>query len=507
MTSRPKSRLGKFWGELRRRRVIRTVIAYVVVGYVVAEAASVFFPTLMLPEWTVRAIAAIVILGLPIVIVLAWIFDIEPSDNDAPNLSPKGRDASATDGLSVPPLSSAAFASVAVLPFENLSPDEGNQFIADGIATELHGALAKVHRLRVAARTSAFSPSHANVGVKEIARNLNVQFVISGSVRCVSDRLRITVELNNAIEGVQIWTETYDRDIDDIFSVQQDIAYAVASEFGGARLREEVVSAAKYPTENLDAWSLVQRARSYVLQFTPNALERAVPLLRRAIELDSNYAAAHAALASVLAEQVLNGLSSNLHGDTETALRSADRAFSQSPGDPFVLKMCGAVWAYFGHTRKSLDTLRLAVEIAPFDFGAWGYLGWTLAATGEEQSLTELQEIMERILRAAPHHPGVPYWQYHRSVAFVCAGKFEDAVTFARNSVDHNPTFPWGWMHYANALGMIDAVSDAQTALDRCAEFAPSLTTGHYEFMVRQMSQSEAFAERRVAGLRRLTKR
>ena len=503
MTDQPYSAFKEFWAELRRRRVIRTTITYIVVGYLFIEAASVVFPLLLLPEWTVRAFMIMVFMGLPIAIVLAWIFDIDrPGDR---KLTSAMKDRSATESqFEVPPIMSAAFASVAVLPFENLSPDKGNQYLADGIATELHSTLVKVHRLRVAARTSAFAYSGENIDVKEIARKLNVQFLISGSVRRVDDHLRITIELDNAIEGVQIWSETYDRDIDDIFTVQQDIAYSVTSEFGGARLREEIDSAAKYPTANLDAWSLVQRARSYVVQFTPNALSNAVLLLRQAVDIDDDYTAAHAALASALAEQILNGLSADVDADSKSALESADRAFSQSPRDPFVLKMCGAVWAYFGRTDRSLGALRSAVDIAPFDFGSWGYMGWPLAGSDDGDALIELHEIMERILRATPHHPGVPYWHYHQSVAWVCSGDDAKAVGLAKRSVDRNPTFPWTWMHYANVLGATGAIDEGNKALARCVELSRSLTTEHYETMVRRMTQVSGYADRRVAGLRNL---
>jgi hypothetical protein len=166
--------------------------------------------------------------------------------------------------------------------------------------------------------------------------------VISGSVECIEDRKRLIVELDNADEGVQIWSESYDRDLKNIFSIQHDSAHAITSEFGGARLRDEITSASSRPTASLDAWSLVQRAKTYTLSFTPQTLVNAVPLLRRAIELEAEYAAAHAALASVLSEQVLNGLSDDPRSDRQIALASAERAYSIAPADPFVLKMCGA---------------------------------------------------------------------------------------------------------------------------------------------------------------------
>ena len=454
----------------------------------------------------VERIPEFALLALPLVIVLAWVFDIRREPEKATKTASLEAEApDRTEDLEpsvMPPVLPSAIASVAVLPFENLSSREEHKFIADGIAAELHGTLARVHRLRVAARTSSYVFAGSDADVKEIARKLNVNFVICGSVRCIDDRMRVIVELDNAVEGVQIWTETYDRKIDDVFSVQHDIAIAVTSAFGGSRLRNEIDSAINCPTANLDAWSLVQRARSYLLAFTPQVLTDAVPLLRKAIDLDADYAAAHAALASALSEQVLNGLSKDPESDRDEALKSADRAFASSPADPFVLKMCGAVWAIFGKTDMSLSALRRAVDIAQFDFGAWGYMGWPLVETGVQQDLDELHEIMDRILQATPMHPGVPYWLYHRSVAYTCEDQVDLAVDFAQKSVERNPTFPWGWMHYANSLGRRGAADEATRAIRRGSDISPALTPEYYEFIIRGMSASDSSTEPRLAGLR-----
>jgi len=501
-----KSGLAWFWSELKRRRVLKTTIAYVVGAWVLVEVSSVVFPALLAPEWAVRVLIAGAILALPFVVVLAWVFDLERKPGDIVESNRVGQTNSDNDREyepgKLPPVPDTAVASVAVLPFANLSSDTEHQFIADGIATELHSTLARVHRLRVASRSSSFAISNSDTEIESIAHKLNVQFVISGSLQCLGDRIHVIAGLDNAVEGVQIWSETYDRELGDLFSVQHDIAYAIASEFGGARLKDEIANAAKRPTASLDAWSRVQRARSYLLGFTPRALTGAVPLLRQAIDLDSNYAAAHATLASVLAEEVLNGLSVDIESDSTEAIDSADRAFALSPVDPFVLKMCGVVWAYIGRTDASIGALRRAVSAAPFDFGAWGYMGWPLVETGAPEDLVELHEIMERISAATPHHPGVGYWLYHRSVAFTCDGRKELAMEYAKKSIDCNPRFPWGWMHYANVLGLAGFDDKARRAKEKCMEVSPALSPEHYQRVILGMSRQEAFFDSRLNGLK-----
>lgn len=505
MVSKSNTFVTRLWSELKRRRVIRTAVAYVVVAWVIVEGASVIFPTLMLPDWALRLVVVSALLGLPLVVVLGWVFDVEVKHEKPVHMlesEPGSRDTERKDQQSrVPPKLSSAIASVAVLPFKNLSSSKKHRFIADGIATELHSTLAKVHRLRLASRTSSFSLAGSGADVKEIARRLNVHFVISGSVECIEDQMRLIVELDNADDGVQIWSKSYDRELNDVLSIQNEIALAVASEFGGVRLCDEITSALVRPTASLGAWSLVQRARSYTLSFTPQALSNAIPLLRQAIELDPEYASAHAALGSVLSEQVLNGLSDDCQADRQIALESAERAYSIAPSDPFVLKMCGAVWAYFGKSAKSISALRQAVDIAPFDFGAWGFMGWPLVETGSQQDIDELHEIMERILKVAPSHPGAPYWLYHRSVAYTCEGRNELAVDYGRQSVGKNPRFPWAWMQYANALGTTNAATDAIAAIENCKEISSELTPDFYELMIRGMSASKETANLRTAGL------
>jgi adenylate cyclase len=505
MTGRIRTALSSFVTELHRRRVIKTTVAYVVAAWVLIETSSIIFPAIYLPAWSVRLIIVTAILGLPLVIVLAWVFDVRRSPVP---LSGKTPDTDRDPGMNseiaphMPPLPDSAIASIAVLPFENLSLDEANRYLAIGLATELHSTLSRLHSVRVIARSISFLAGQGEAGVQHVARKSNARFVICGSVRTSGKRMRVTVELDNAQEGVQIWAETYDRDISDVFAVQREIALAVASAFGGARLAEEIRGVVARPTENLDAWSLVQRARSYLLAYTPQVLMDALPLLHKAISLDKDYAIAHAALASIVAECVLNGLSANRDSDRDEAMRAAGRAFALSPADPVVLKLSAAAWACFGETDQALIALRHAVDIAPFDFGAWGYLGWPLVETGLRADLDEVHEIMGRLLQLAPRYPGSSYWLYHRSVAFTCSGELESALDFAQKSVSQNPTLPWGLMNLANALGAVGRDSEARQMIDRARAIGPSLTVEHYGWLVRGMSARGEAVEPRLAGLR-----
>lgn len=395
-------------------------------------------------------------------------------------------------------------ASIAVLPFVYLCSDEEHRFLAQGLAAELHASLARVHRLRVASRRSAFSPAMQDLDVGEIGRRLGVQYVLSGTLRCDGDRLRLIIELDDATDGVQLWSKGFDGRIDDALVLEQDIANAIVSEFGGERLRAEIARAANGTEVSLDAWSLVQKARSYLLDYSAAALEAAQPLLERAVQIDPAYAAAHGALGSFLAERLVNGLSSDARRDQQLARAAVEEAMRLSPGDPFVLKMCGSAWAYFGDADRSADTLRRAVDLAPFDFGAWGHLGWPLTQTGREADLGELHAVLERIVLAAPNHPGVPYWRYHQSVAHSCAGDHDAAVRRSLESVRMNPGFSMAWMQHANALGALGDGDGARQALDKGRDINQAMTPQHYVATISGMCISADVAQRRLIGLRRI---
>ncbi|MEE9141227.1 MAG: hypothetical protein V3U59_00800 [Gammaproteobacteria bacterium] len=498
--------LTRFLHELTKRRVLRVAVGYAVVGWLLVEVADVVFPALLLPDWSLRFVLVIVLLGFPFALVLAWLFDITPSGIERVPMNADEaaghREESATDAA-MPPEADTAAASVAVLPFENLSEDPRQAFLADGIAAELHSSLSRVNRLRVAARQSSFAYRGSTKNIRDIARELGVRYILSGSLLCAGNHIRVIGEFDDAQSGTQIWSETYDRDLDDIFAVVQSIAQSIASAFGGERLRVEIMEARRRPTTSLDAWGLVQKARAYLIDYTSQSINDAVDCLRTAIKLDPNYNAALATLGVVLGERFINGLSNTPADDRKIALDATECATTFAPGDPFVIKMSGCTWAYFGETEKSLSALRKAVRIAPFDFGAWGYLGWPLTATGKPRHLAELQRIVDRLLSSAPHHPGVPYWLYHKSVACTCEGIDTAAVEFARKSVDAQPNFVPAWMQYANALGYVGDREHAGRALDQARSISPAMTPEFFESLMNVMCENAEIIALRLGGLKK----
>ncbi len=262
--------MGGFWAELKRRNVVKVGIAYCAAGWVAVQVASVLFPMFGAPAWILKVVTTLVILGLPLALVFAWAFELTPqglkrSEDVRPDVSttrntgrllnfliigvlavalglfaldrfvwdaaPSAASSDAT-GASVEPAKPAAEgtrSSIAVLPFVNLSNDPEQEFFSDGIAEELMSALARFKALKVAARTSAFSFKGKQADLREVGLALNVGTVLEGSVRKSGDHLRITAQLSDVATGYQLWSETYDRKLTDIFAIQDDITSRIVS--------------------------------------------------------------------------------------------------------------------------------------------------------------------------------------------------------------------------------------------------------------------------------------
>ncbi len=454
-------------------------------------------PALELPEQAVFYVLIALIVGLPVALVLSWLYDITPQGLrlTAP-LDEEG------DGSGAATTSrESAIASVAVLPFENLTPNMQHGYLADAIPIELQALLSRMHDLRVVSRQSAIARSAARNDLPTIARDLAVQYAISGSVAEIGDRLQINVQLDDATDDALLWSERYDVAADDVERLHEDISEKVVSTFGGERMRAEIRRANEAAAADSTAWQLVQKARSYLLDYAPTSIGAAIPLLRRAIELDPRYAVAYATLGLVTAEKTLNAISNDVAADRRYAMETVARAEHLAPRDPVVLRAVGCVNAYTGAYQRALEVLRRAVKLAPYDLGTWGYLGWPLVATGKSEDLLEVHEIVDRLLATAAQHPGRVYWLFHKSVAYACADECERALEPAEEYTVEQPQFALGWMHYANVLGRLGRVEAARAALDCCITHNPLMDPAYYIALMGVLSDQSSVVHSRTAGL------
>ena len=340
-----------FLAELKRRRVSKVAVAYGAVAWAATEAASVVLPALHVPDWAMTFIVVFLLVGFPIAMILAWIFDAtpegiqrtEPLADVAPRYRMRVRAAFglvvlvAMAGLGYllyerglgRAMAGEPHGSIAVLPFTNLSGDPSRDYFSDGMSEELLNLLARVPGLQVAARTSAFAYKGRNVDVREVGRELGVETVLEGSVRQAGDQVRITAQLIDAETGFHLWSETYDRQLEDIFAVQDEIAQAIVD-----RLRiqlapkeQQLAQRAQAPTRDVEAYELYLQGRAIWKRRGEDNLRRAIEHYLQAIGRDPAFARAHAALAS--AYVVLPGYTEE-KGDEDRYLAMAEQSVRQA---------------------------------------------------------------------------------------------------------------------------------------------------------------------------------
>ncbi|NKB99458.1 MAG: tetratricopeptide repeat protein [Pseudomonadales bacterium] len=486
-----------FFEELKRRKVFGATATYFVVGWLVIEVASVLIPTLLLPEWSLRLITVIVLMGFPLVIALSWVFDITPRGIERTDLTETPADPEKEVPKKLPQLDQAV-ACVAVLPFDALSADDQHTVFAQGLTTEIHSLLVKHNRIQVLSRRAV-----ASLSGKDLVDKLGARYLLTGNVVFDNDRVRIIAELDDAEHNVQIWSQRFERSFEDRLGVFSEIAEAVVTAFGVEHLRTELQQARSSgtSTENQSAWQLVQRARAYLLESGEDVYDQARTWLTEAVTLSPDYDAAHATLAFAISEQLLNGASTNMEEDIVRARDSINTALASAPHDPYVLKMAGMVWSTIGEPTRSCEVLERAVELTPFEIGAWGYLGWPLTARGRAEDIDNLLGILQRILKSSPDHPGAPHWHHHRAVALSCSGDLAAAESAALQSIEGAPKLSWSWMNLANIRAQTGNLDGAQQAASAALEVNTNMTTDHYVAQILRMNETPGYVDERTRGI------
>jgi adenylate cyclase len=402
--------------------------------------------------------------GFAVSALLAWLFPVaepaaEPGAIEVP-------------AQASPPMSDTAQASIAVLPLESLSGAADDALVAQGFSAEIVRALSGVPDLRVV----PFLQSAAYAGQKlaDVARELNVRYLLSGSLQRAGSRLRVIAMLTDASSGQQAWSESYERDIDDLFEVQRELAEAIAIETGSRYLNIVSDDLCRQPPQGLSAWALNHKALTFwTVSFTREASSDAVAWLEQALSLEPDNAMSHVLLGFVLNQRVINSFAEDPLGENQRALAEVETALRLAPRDATVMEYASLVWLNCGLRQRSLQTARRVVAIAPFNMIAWGYLGCGLAWGGTEAERAEGLAILHRLLRLAPNHPSFPFWHYFLAFARTEGEDYAAARDHAQIAVNIHPGFCLGWVLLANALGMLGDAEGARRAIESAQQANP----------------------------------
>src|SRR5438034_4617588 len=314
-----------FFGELKRRNVYKVAVAYAIVGWLLVQITTQVFPFLEIPNWVVRLVIALVAIGFPIALVIAWAFEATPEGikrtevaDAMPAVTRQKKHAWIYIVVVGAAISVALFflgrftagnktvattrnelsaKSIAVLPFDNLSRDPDNAFFAEGVQDEILTRLAKVADLKVIAHTSTAKFKSAPENLTDIAKQLGALNILEGSVQKANDQVRVNVQLINALTNAHLWAEIYDRKLTDIFAVESDIAKTVAATLEDKLTGSEKDAMSKKPTANPEAYELYLKGRFFWNKRNGPDLQKSVDYYNQAIAKDPNYALAYAGLA------------------------------------------------------------------------------------------------------------------------------------------------------------------------------------------------------------------
>jgi TolB-like protein len=311
-----------FFAELKRRNVYKVAVAYAIVGWLVIQVASIILPTFHAPEWVLQTIVILVALGFPIALMLAWAFELTPQglkrteDVDPGQTRTRSHawiyiaviGAAVSSGLffvgrysarsnASAARTEAATKSIAVLPFVNMSADKNDEYLSDGVSEELITALSKITGLQVKARTSSFAFKGKNEDIQKIGEMLHVNYLLEGSVARAGNKLRITGQLIQAADGNHLWSDTYDREMQDIFAVRSEVAQQVAGVLKVRLLGEDKRKIDEKPTDNLEAYNLYRLGRYYTNTLSEDGMKKGLEFFQQAVSKDPRFALAYAGIA------------------------------------------------------------------------------------------------------------------------------------------------------------------------------------------------------------------
>lgn len=375
-------------------------------------------------------------------------------------------------------LSNAERPSLAVLPFVNMSGDPEQDYFAEGISEDIITGLSKLRWFFVIARNSSFAYGGKAVDAKRIARELNVRYLLEGSVRKGGSRVRITAQLIDAATGNHIWADRYDGDLTDVFALQDEITKKVVAAIEPKLLEAEGTRSHNRSAENLGAWEIVMRANSLFWRMTQSEGETAIGLLNNAVERYPDYAPAHSMLAFILLVSSHLNLSYSKGSQLTRAQELGTRAAELDDSDPWAHLALGYVAFMSRRTAESTAEFQRALELNPNFAAAHGYLGWALAFDGQsEKAIAHLQEA----IRMSPHDPQNSIFHVGIAIAHYLAGRYAEAIASCRKAFQQRSGLARGSRIYIASLAQVGQIDDARAALERMKESNPDLSIAWIE--------------------------
>jgi serine/threonine-protein kinase len=450
-----------FFAELKRRNVYKVAIAYSVIAWLLMQIATQVFPFLEIPNWAIRLVIMLIVIGFPIALVIAWAFELTPEGlkrtefaDELPKKPAHNRTwiyvVAVAGAISVSLFflgryternkqsrpAEVATKSIAVLPFENLSHDPDNAYFADGIQEEILTRLAKIADLKVISRTSTQRFKSAPDNLLEIAKQLGVANILEGSVQRSADQVRVNVQLIKAATDAHLWADTFDRKLTDIFAVESEIAKAIADTLQAKLSGAEQSAIAARPTENSEAHELYLRGRYFLGKRTADDFKRAIDYFNQAIAKDPNYALAYAGIAD--SYSISSGYSDEPPADAlHKARLAAGKALSIDDKLAEAHVSMGLVLDDADlNLKEARREFERAIELNPNYAHAHYSLGFNVLAP-----LGDFDRAISEMNRAIELDPFSVMINANLGFSYIFARRYPEAIVQLRKTIELNPDF------------------------------------------------------------------
>jgi serine/threonine-protein kinase len=469
---------GGFLAELRRRKVFRVAAVYIGSAFVLLQGAELLISALHLPGGLLTVLVVLAIAGLPLALVLAWVFDIVPDARDGAALPRAARSAVLRWGIPVLAVLVLAAATrlawqrlaqpgdsirtLAVLPFENTGGAPDDEYFSDGMTDELTHALGRIPGVRLAGRTSSFAFKGKTISAQEVGRALDVGAIVSGSVRRAGERIRVSTQLVSAADGKLLWDSIYESRTGDVFAVQDSLTRAMVGALAralGVRAVAPAQLVASQGTTDLQAYDLYQRGRAQWLLRGAENVARSIQYFHQAIARDPKFARAHAGLA--LAYAVLPVY---VEGSTDTAMtlheEYARRAVALDSTLADAQAALGLAFERRFRSREAERHYRTALRYEPWNVNARYFLGMMLDGYGREGGLREMRTAVQLDPLAKSTAAGL-------SMVLLAARRFEEAGAEARRALALDSTFALAELALGNAQMFGGQPDSAVATLER----------------------------------------
>jgi len=453
------SKIYRFWQIIMKRKFIYLIVVYVAVAFAIFEIINVIVEPTNADKWSPLLVLVILLAGLPLVIIIFWLYNITSKK------AKRTRRADA-DGQTI-----KFENSIAVLPFQDISPARDQEYFCDGIAEEIITALAHVSSLKVIARSSAFAFKNQNLDLREIGQRLNVGALLDGSIQKDGNRLRISAQLINTEDGSYLWSERFDRNLEDIFAIQDEISLAVVNNLKIKLLGNERSTVLKHYTHDFEVYNLYLKALSNIQLATSGGFEKAIDYIQQVLKTDPLFVPGYHGLAEIYilssffgkmppntaypkakeyaektleiddkysdAHRILGVVSTYFDWDWEAAERHFKYAMELNPSNEWVHYSYANYLTFMGRHAEAVVEAKQAVELDPLS----GYFSAMLGNTYNYAN--KFEEAINHLKQTIAAFPNLYLGHWFLGMAYRCVSKLDESVQEYRKAVELSNEIPF----------------------------------------------------------------